>query len=469
MKRILYRTGTASSILGLCVALMLLQPLRASAQDDPENAYESEFVNVGDVRLEYLDFGGEGLPVLFIPSQSQDARSWGGFAPRFTDQHRALALSPRGQGESEDTGQYDIATNARDVIGFLDSLGIADAILVGKGEVMTYLAERHPGRVAGLVYLVPFPPLIPPDGGWNQIDPTGGWEMIVRASGSGPLTTRRRAVAEDEYRHAYWNVEGGPSIEIPALAFVTSNYPSVREGTPPPPIAFAQAAAQGAFTIEDSLAQAYFKRLAVDEELQERVWAFHREVFIPGMQSQERAFRRAFGDHLRLVRLDRAEVSGYEYITEPELIEPHVRRFLEEVRAQRNPQDDILAQIAELDARYFDAHNRCDLEALRAFLAPDMEAYHDLGGYLQGREAFMEVMEGFCSHPEHSRRELTPGTLEAYRLAGVGAMHMADHRFHMVESGADMGSGKMIIIWRLQDDEWQVFRIISYDHKPASQ
>lgn len=330
MKRIFYRTGTAS-ILGLCAALLLLHPLRASAQDDPQHTFESAFVDVGDVRLEYLDFGGDGLPVLFIPTQSQDARSWEDFAPRFTGQHRALALSPRGQGESEDTGHYDIATNASDVIGFLDSLGIADAVMVGKGEVMTYLAERHPERVAGLVYLVPFPPLRPPAGGWNQIDPTGGWEMILRASGRGSLTARRRAVAEDEYQPAYWNVDGGPSIAIPALAFVTSDEPSYREGTQPPPIAFAQAAAQGEFTIEDSLAQAYFERLAVDEELQERVWAFHREVFIPTMQGQERAFRRAFGDHLRLVRLDRPEVSGYEYIAEPELIEPHVRKFLDEV------------------------------------------------------------------------------------------------------------------------------------------
>lgn len=173
MKRNLYRTGRAS-ILGLCAALMLLQPLRASAQDDPKNAYESEFINVGDVRLEYLDFGGEGLTVLFIPSQSQDARSWENFAPRFTDQHRALALSPRSQGESEDTGQYDIATGARDVIGFLDSLGIADAVMVGKGEVMTYLAERHPDRVAGLVYLVPFPPLSLTVDGTRSTPPVAG-------------------------------------------------------------------------------------------------------------------------------------------------------------------------------------------------------------------------------------------------------------------------------------------------------
>jgi ketosteroid isomerase-like protein len=142
---------------------------------------------------------------------------------------------------------------------------------------------------------------------------------------------------------------------------------------------------------------------------------------------------------------------------------------LEEVRAQRDSQDDLLAQIAELDARYFDAHNRCDLDALRAFLAPDMESYHDVGGYLQGREAFMEVMQQFCAHPERSRRELIPGTLEAHRLAGVGAMAMGEHRFSMVESGADMGSGKMIIIWRMQGDEWQVLRIVSYDHKPPPQ
>lgn len=67
------------------------------------------------------------------------------------------------------------------------------------------------------------------------------------------------------------------------------------------------------------------------------------------------------------------------------------------------------------------------------------------GGYLQGREAFVEVIQQFCSRAERSRRELTRGTLEAHEPAAFGAMHVADHRFYMVGSGADGGSGKMII------------------------
>lgn len=141
--------------------------------------------------------------------------------------------------------------------------------------------------------------------------------------------------------------------------------------------------------------------------------------------------------------------------------------------AQQDPdstvsQESLLAQITELDARYFGAHNSCDLEALRALLAPDMEAYHDVGGSLNGREAFMAVMQQFCSHPERTRRELIPGTLEAHRLADVGGLHMAHHRFYGVESGEDRGGGKMIMLWRRHGDEWQVFRSISYDHTPPT-
>lgn len=51
-------------------------------------------------------------------------------------------------------------------------------------------------------------------------------------------------------------------------------------------------------------------------------------------------FRRAFGDDLRLVRLDASKVEGYEYSDVPGLIQPHVRRFLEEVSQTAKERDE---------------------------------------------------------------------------------------------------------------------------------
>ncbi|MGO4780143.1 nuclear transport factor 2 family protein, partial [Lysobacter sp. 2RAB21] len=36
--------------------------------------------------------------------------------------------------------------------------------------------------------------------------------------------------------------------------------------------------------------------------------------------------------------------------------------------------------IAALDAKVFDAYNRCDLETFEQYFSPDVEFYHDKGG-----------------------------------------------------------------------------------------
>jgi hypothetical protein len=42
--------------------------------------------------LHYLDFGGDGLPIL-LTAGSRSAETWAGFAPRFTNRHRVLAIT----------------------------------------------------------------------------------------------------------------------------------------------------------------------------------------------------------------------------------------------------------------------------------------------------------------------------------------------------------------------------------------
>lgn len=63
----------------------------------------------------------------------------------------------RGYGESDDPGWgYDVATQSEDLLGLMDALGIHRAVLVGRvpaTQDLTWIAEHHPERVAGLVYL----------------------------------------------------------------------------------------------------------------------------------------------------------------------------------------------------------------------------------------------------------------------------------------------------------------------------
>jgi parallel beta-helix repeat protein len=134
-------------------------PQAAAAQEWTDTSpHEVRYVTVApDVRLEVLDWGGDGIPLVFLAGANFDAHSFDYFAPRFTDTHRILEITRRCHGNSSwpDSG-YDLRTLVEDIRVVLDSLGIDGAILAGHsmaGSEMTLLATESPHRVAGLIYI----------------------------------------------------------------------------------------------------------------------------------------------------------------------------------------------------------------------------------------------------------------------------------------------------------------------------
>jgi pimeloyl-ACP methyl ester carboxylesterase len=109
------------------------------------------------VRLHVLDFGGNGMPLVFLTGIGNNAHVFDDFAQRFTRSHRVIAITRRGFGESSHPdGPYDQPTLAADIRTVLDSLRIGKAVLAGHsigGFELTHFAARYPDRVAGLIYL----------------------------------------------------------------------------------------------------------------------------------------------------------------------------------------------------------------------------------------------------------------------------------------------------------------------------
>lgn len=109
------------------------------------------------MRLHYLDFGGNGPPLVLLAGLGNTAHAFDDFAPGLTDRFRVIAITRRGFGESDhpDAG-YDVPRLAADILAVLDSLKLARVSIVGHsiaGEEMTRLAADHPERVERLVYL----------------------------------------------------------------------------------------------------------------------------------------------------------------------------------------------------------------------------------------------------------------------------------------------------------------------------
>ena len=128
-----------------------------AAWHDPSPHLVSFVTVAPGVRLEVLDWGGNGPPLVFLSGLQDVAHGFDAFAPRFTDTRHVLAITRRGYGASSQpaTG-YDLDTRVADLAAVLDSLHLARMSLAGHsiaGDELTAFAARHPERVDRLVYL----------------------------------------------------------------------------------------------------------------------------------------------------------------------------------------------------------------------------------------------------------------------------------------------------------------------------
>jgi len=122
-----------------------------------KSPHKSDFVSVNEIKLHYLDWGGEGDVLLFLAGMGCNAHIFDGFAPRFTDKFHVMALTRRGHGESDhpETG-YDVDTLTEDVCQFMDVLGIEKVILAGHSMAsieLSHFFALHPERVLKLIFL----------------------------------------------------------------------------------------------------------------------------------------------------------------------------------------------------------------------------------------------------------------------------------------------------------------------------
>src|SRR5260370_42163245 len=125
--------------------------------------------------------GGWGRGVLFVGGLGAWVYAWGkNLAPIQAAGFRVIALDQRGFGFSDKpaTG-YANAARARLTVALLDSLHLADAVLVGHsmgGAIAAEVALEYPARVRGLVLigsagLGAREPIIFPVGGWPILRP----------------------------------------------------------------------------------------------------------------------------------------------------------------------------------------------------------------------------------------------------------------------------------------------------------
>lgn len=112
------------------------------------------YADVRGLRLAYVDFGGDGVPVLALPGHFGRARMFAPLAAALGPGHRVVALEPRGHGHSERADAYRPDDYRDDAAAFMRALGLGPAAVLGHsmGGVTAFrLAARYPELVRTLV------------------------------------------------------------------------------------------------------------------------------------------------------------------------------------------------------------------------------------------------------------------------------------------------------------------------------
>src|SRR5690242_9082555 len=188
------------------VGLLCLGAAACVAQEvwhDP-SPHKVSFVTVdNNVKLEVLDWGGSGRPVVLLAGYLT-AHAYDDFASKLSKFCHVYGITRRGYGASSrpDSG-YTAERSADDVLQVLDALKLSSTVLVGHsfgGQDLDTVGAKHQERVAGLIYLnsAEDPTLGPDDFGVQTPD----GKKLPSALRASPPTDHRsfQAYRESQFR-----------------------------------------------------------------------------------------------------------------------------------------------------------------------------------------------------------------------------------------------------------------------------
>ncbi len=128
---------------------------------------ESKFVQSGDIKIHYLEWDGDGPPIVFLHGAGLCAMTWKPMAEMLSPKFRVLAVDLRGHGDSDKPpkDQYEWYQVSGDLPNLIDALGLDNVLLVGHsrgGGVGVIGGAQRAERISGAVLLEPNVPYIPP-------------------------------------------------------------------------------------------------------------------------------------------------------------------------------------------------------------------------------------------------------------------------------------------------------------------
>jgi esterase len=144
---------------------------------------------ISGLKFHYLDWGGDGPPLVMLHGLTGHAHTWDHTAAALSDRYHVYALDQRGHGDTEWAPGYGIPAMLGDLLGFLDALQLPVVTLMGlsMGGIVAYqFTAAHPERVSRLVVLDIGP----------EIAPAGARQVAATLAASDIFRSEDEAVAK---------------------------------------------------------------------------------------------------------------------------------------------------------------------------------------------------------------------------------------------------------------------------------
>ena len=127
-------------------------------------------------------------------------------------------------------------------------------------------------------------------------------------------------------------------------------------------------------------------------------------------------------------------------------------------------QIELFIKVANLDSSLFAAYNSKNLNLMKTYFTKDLEWYQDNGGLIDFEKVFSNFQSIF-NRDYDLKRNLIRESLEVHPIEGYGAIEIGKHQFKHIENGKlEIGTFKFVMIWKNDNGNWKISRVISYDH-----
>lgn len=155
------KTVTGTLTQDKAVPLTLERPTPETAWKIDTSPHTVQMIPVDKgVKLEVLDWGGTGRPLVLLTGLGDTAHVFDKFAPKLAANYHVYGITRRGFGASSapepDATNYTAGRLGEDVLAVIDALHLNKPVVAGHsvaGEELSYIGVHHPEKVAGLIYI----------------------------------------------------------------------------------------------------------------------------------------------------------------------------------------------------------------------------------------------------------------------------------------------------------------------------